>query len=67
MSYRNLLLERFRRIEGQDIEPSVLDYIEFRNRQCLRAWYLRRAEHELAHVAKRRGLANRVCETGKSL
>jgi hypothetical protein len=48
MSYRNELIERTRAFESQNSEPAVLDYLQLRNRQCLYAWQLRRAQYELS-------------------
>jgi hypothetical protein len=48
-----MLLERGRQVEAQALEPSVLDYVEFRNQQCLDAWRRRRLEHELARLSER--------------
>jgi len=47
MSYRNLLVERFRRVSEQPLEPSTIDYLEHRNREALRAWRQRQLEYEL--------------------
>jgi uncharacterized protein YdaU (DUF1376 family) len=53
-----MLLERGRQVEAQALEPSVLDYVEFRNQQGLDAWHRRRVEHELARLSERREAAN---------
>jgi hypothetical protein len=45
MTYRNTLIERSRQFESQHEEPVVLDYLQLRNRQCLYAWHLRRAQY----------------------
>jgi hypothetical protein len=50
MTYRNTLIERSRQFEAENDEPAVLDYLQLRNRQCLYAWRLKRAEHALADV-----------------
>ncbi|HEY6458278.1 MAG TPA: hypothetical protein VIY90_23620 [Steroidobacteraceae bacterium] len=55
MTYRNALIERTRQFESQSDEPAVLDYLQLRNRQCLYAWQLRRAEFEMS---SRRARAN---------
>ena len=48
MTYRNTLIERTRQFESQSDEPAVLDYLQWRNRQCLYAWQVRRAEYEMS-------------------
>jgi hypothetical protein len=55
-----MLLERGRQVEAQALEPSVLDYVDFRNQQCLDAWRRRRLEHELARLRERRAPASAV-------
>jgi hypothetical protein len=47
MSYRNILVERFRRVAEQPVEPRAIDYLEHRNREALRAWRQRQFEYEL--------------------
>ena len=54
MSYRNTLIERSQRFASENDEPAVLDYLQLRNRQCLYAWQMKRAQHALADV--RQGL-----------
>ena len=51
MSYRTLLLERFRANEQAGIEPSVLDHVQLRNRDLLSAWRRRLHEHALRDLA----------------
>ena len=49
-----MLLERSRRTDVPPLdEPSVLDYVDVRNRQCLSEWRMRRFEHELARRSER--------------
>jgi hypothetical protein len=48
MTYRNALIERSRQFESENDEPAVLDYLQLRNRQCLYAWQMKRAEYALA-------------------
>ena len=36
---------------GEDVEPTVLSYQEFRRREDLRAWYQRRRQQELTGVS----------------
>ena len=50
MTYRNTLIERSRQFESENAEPAVLDYLQLRNRQCLYAWRMKRAEQALAAV-----------------
>jgi hypothetical protein len=50
-----MLLERSRRIDVPPLdEPSVLDYVDLRNRECLSEWRMRRFELELARRGERR-------------
>lgn len=51
MSYRNTLIERTQQFESELGEPTVLDYLQLRNRQCLYAWHLRRIKHALQTAA----------------
>jgi hypothetical protein len=54
MSYRDFLVEMQRRAEEQSPEPQVVDYLEHRNAEALRAWQQRRFDYErrrLAHAA----------------
>jgi hypothetical protein len=46
MSYRELLMERCRREADQLLEPRVLDYLQHRNDDALRAWRQRQFEYE---------------------
>lgn len=48
MTYRNALIERTLNVNSGADEPAVLDYLQLRNRQCLYAWRIRRAEYEMA-------------------
>ncbi len=57
MTYRNTLIERSRQFESENDEPAVLDYLQLRNRQCLYAWRMKRAEHALADVRQGSRLA----------
>ena len=50
MSYRELLIERGRREADQLQEPRVLDYLQHRNDDALRAWRQRRFEYERARI-----------------
>ena len=52
MSYRNILVERFRRVTDQPVEPRVIDYLEHRNREALHAWRQRQFEYELRKRAR---------------
>jgi hypothetical protein len=51
MSYRNLLIDRFRRETDESSEPRVLDYLQHRNDDALRAWRQRQFEYERGRVA----------------
>jgi hypothetical protein len=48
MSYRELLMERCRREADHLPEPRVLDYLQHRNDDALRAWRQRQFEYERA-------------------
>ena len=50
MTYRNTLIERSKQSESQNDEPAVLDYLQLRNRQCLYAWRMKRAQYALANT-----------------
>lgn len=50
MSYRNTLIERSRQFAAENDEPAILDYLQLRNRQCLYAWQIKRANHVLDSV-----------------
>jgi hypothetical protein len=50
MSYRNTLIERSRQFAAENDEPAILDYLQLRNRQCLYAWQMKRANHALDSV-----------------
>ena len=50
MTYRNTLIERSRQFESENDEPVVLDYLQLRNRQCLYAWQMKRAQYALANA-----------------
>lgn len=55
MSYRDFLVEMQRRAEEQSPEPRVVDYLEHRNAEALRAWHQRRFDYErrrLAHAVR---------------
>lgn len=52
MSYKSLLIERFRREREHSTEPRVLDYLQHRNDDALRAWRQRRFEYELGLGAR---------------
>lgn len=51
MSYRDVLVEMHRRATDESLEPSVIDYLEHRNADALRAWRQRRFEHERRRLA----------------
>jgi hypothetical protein len=58
-----MLLERSRRTDVLPLdEPSVLDYVDLRNQQCLSEWRRRRFEHELARFSEGRGPASAAQE-----
>ncbi len=50
MTYRKTLIERSRQFESEHDEPAVLDYLQLRNRQCLYAWRMKRAEQLMADI-----------------
>ncbi len=62
MTYRNTLIERSRIFASENAEPAILDYLQLRNRSCLRAWHQRRVQYALNAVAQaaRRTDANRA-------
>lgn len=51
MSYRHLLLDATRQFEGLQAEPSVLDYLQLQNQECLRAWHDRKLAHFLRQAS----------------
>jgi hypothetical protein len=58
MTYRSTLIERMRDFDPDADEPAVLDYLQFRNRQCLYAWRVKRAEYEMGTDKSRASQAN---------
>jgi hypothetical protein len=51
MSYKNLLMERCRREAESSMEPRVVDYLQHRNDDALRAWRQRQFEYERSRPA----------------
>jgi hypothetical protein len=42
MTYKDILMHRYRSVAETPVEPVPLDYLAFRNLQSLRAWQRRR-------------------------
>jgi hypothetical protein len=64
MTYRNTLIERSQNFQSENAEPSVLDYLQLRNRQCLEAWYQRRVKYALNAVAQ---ATRQATQTGRTV
>lgn len=52
MSYRDVLLERVRREAEHRPEPQVLNYLQHRNDDALRAWRERQFQYERGRLAE---------------
>jgi hypothetical protein len=64
MTYRNTLIQRSQNFQSEHAEPSVLDYLQLRNRQCLEAWYQRRVKHALNAAAQ---ATREATQTGRTV
>ena len=64
MSYKNLLVERCRRESEDAQEPCVVDYLQHRNTDALRAWRQRQFEYERARVGCGTRAAHAAAEHG---